>query len=96
MIIRVVKFESALSEDEVLAVAKERDEQFQRVPGLLQKYYIKLDQPNHYGGVYLWDSMESLRAYEDSELAATVASAYKTVAPPIIEVFETLFQLRDD
>ena len=95
MIIQVIKFESALSENEVLAVAKERVDQFRALPGLLQKYYVKVGQPNHYGGVYIWDSMESLNAFRESDLAASIPAAYKVMGPPSIEILDTLFQLRE-
>lgn len=95
MIIQFVSFESALSEDEVVAVAKERADQFRALPGLLQKYYVKLRKPNHYGGVYIWDSEESMGAYRESELAAGIAAAYETVGTPAVQIIDTLFQLRE-
>jgi heme-degrading monooxygenase HmoA len=95
MIIQVIKFESELSEDEVLTVAKERVDQFQALPGLLQKYYVKVGQPNQYGGIYIWDSMESLSAYRESDLAASIPAAYKVKGTPSVEILETLFQLRN-
>ena len=94
MIVLVVTFESALSEDEVFAVARERLPEFQKLPGLVQKYYIKGDKPNHYGGVYVWDSVESLNAYRESDLAKSIPAAYKTVGPPTIQRFESVFPLR--
>ncbi|MDH5526499.1 MAG: YdhR family protein [Nitrospirota bacterium] len=94
MIIQIVKFESALSEAEVLAVAESRLEQFRALPGLLQKYYVKTGQPNHYGGMYVWDSMESLTAFRESDLAATIPSAYQVVGAPEIEILEGMFPLR--
>lgn len=94
MIIQFIRFETSLTEDEVLAIARERADQFRALPGLIQKYYVKLDQPNHYGGVYLWDSMESLGAYRQSELAATIPAAYQIVGAPKIEILEGLFHLR--
>ena len=95
MIIQIIKFQSELSEDEVLAVAEERVGQFRALPGLLQKYYVKLDQPNYYGGVYVWDSMDSLSAFRQTELAASIPAAYKVVGAPSIEILNTLFQLRE-
>lgn len=95
MIIQIIKFESALSEDDVMAVAEERAPQFREIPGLLQKYYVKLDRPNHYGGVYIWDSTESLSAYRESDLAASIPVAYKVIGKPSIEVLNGLFQLRN-
>ena len=95
MIIQTIKFESALSEDEVLLTAKERADQFRAIPGLLQKYYVKLSQPNQYGGVYLLDSMDSLSSYRESDLAASIPAAYKVMGPPTIDILDTLFQLRE-
>lgn len=94
MIVHMVKFETSLSEAEVRATAQERADQFRALPGLLQKYYVKHSEPNHYGGVYIWDSMESFKAYRESNLAATIAEAYKVIGAPKIEILDTLFQLR--
>lgn len=95
MFIMTVKFETTLSEEEVLAVAKERADRFRALPGLLQKYYVKLEQPNQFGGVYIWDSMASLSSYRKSELAASIPLAYKVVGTPRVEILEGLFQLRE-
>lgn len=95
MIIQFVSFELALSEEEVAAVTEERVEQFRALPGLVQKYYVKLRRPNHYGGVYVWDSEESMSAYRESELATSIPAAYETVGTPRVEVLDTFFQLRE-
>lgn len=95
MVILIVKFETVLSEDEVMAIARERADQFRSLPGLIQKYYVKLDGANQFGGVYIWDSMESLQAYRESDLAATIAGAYKVAGAPQTEILGSLFQLRE-
>jgi len=95
MIIQIVKFKTTLSEDEVMAIANERADRFRALPGLLQKYYVKLDQANHYGGVYIWDSAESMAAFRESDLAASIPAAYKVKGKPDIEILHTLFQLRE-
>jgi heme-degrading monooxygenase HmoA len=95
MIIQIVKFESALSEKEVMATAKERAPQFQAIPGLVQKYYAKLGRPNQYAGIYLWESMESLNSYLDSDLAASIPDAYKVKGQPTVDILDTVFQLRE-
>jgi hypothetical protein len=95
MVIQIVKFESELSEEGVLAVAQERIESFRAQAGLIQKYYVKLAAPNWYGGVYIWDSMESLSAYRESELASSIPAAYKVKGKPQVEVFRSLFPLRE-
>lgn len=95
IIVLVVEFETALSEDEVLAVARERAPRFRAIPGLLQKYYVKAGGPNRYGGIYVWDSMDALNAYRESDLAASIPDAYRVIGAPETRVFETLFPLRE-
>ena len=95
MIIQIIKLKSGLTEDELLEVAEERVPGFKAIPGLLQKYYVKLNQPGEYGGVYIWDSRESLQSYRGSELAATIPQAYQLIEAPDIETMDVLFKLRD-
>lgn len=95
MIIQFVKFETTMTEGELMATAKKRLPEFQKLPGLLQKYYVKGEKPNQYGGVYVWDSIESLKAYRNSDLARTIPQAYKVVGEPSIEILDSVFQLRE-
>lgn len=95
MIVQFVKFETTLTEEEVMAVANERLPQFQAIPGLVQKYYLKLDKPNHYGGFYIWRTREDLMAFRASDLAKTIPTAYKVVGAPDVEIHEMLFPLRE-
>lgn len=94
-IMQMVRFKTELSEEELLKVAREREPLFKAIPGIIQKYYIKLGSSGEYGGVYVWDSMESLQEFRQSELASTIAAAYKAIEPPSIEIADLLFQLRD-
>ncbi|MFC7049142.1 YdhR family protein [Emcibacter nanhaiensis] len=94
MFIHIVRFESELSYDEVLSVAKERNPAFETVPGLLQKYYVAMEQPNTYGGIYVWETKEAQAAYRNSDLFSTVAAAYKVKGSPSVEVMDCLFPLR--
>lgn len=95
MIMQIIKFHSSLSLDQVQEIAQERKEAFLAVPGLVQKYYFRSDEPGQYGGVYIWDSMESMSAYRNSELAASIPAAYKLMGPPEVEILEVAFILRD-
>ena len=95
MILQIVKLRSELSEDELLKIAHERAPQFRALEGLIQKYYVRRDGPGEYAGIYVWDSRESLDAFRDSELAASIAKAYRVIEPPVVEVNEVLFPLRD-
>ena len=48
-----------------------------------------------YGGIYIWDSIESLKKFKGSDLAASIPKAYKVNEPPSVEVVDIMFQLRD-
>jgi heme-degrading monooxygenase HmoA len=96
MIIQIIKLKSELSEEELLSVAREREPKFKVIPGLIQKYYVKLENPGEYGGIYVWDSKESLQAYRESELAASIPQAYQLIEAPNIETADVLFQLREE
>lgn len=96
MIIQFVQFETSLSEDEVLAVSKERFPRYHALPSLLQKYYLKLAKPNHYGGIMIWESPEALAEFRQSDLAKTIATAYRVVGAPDIGIHEVMFPLRDE
>lgn len=95
MIMQIVDLKSPLSEEELLSKARERAPQFRALPGLLQKYYLKRPGEGAYAGVYVWDSRESLSAFRESELARSIPSAYQVTEPPVIEVSEILFPLRE-
>jgi heme-degrading monooxygenase HmoA len=93
-IMQIVRLKTELSEEELLKKAREREPQFYAIPGLIQKYYVKIGSEGEYGGVYIWDSIESLKAYRESELAATIPQAYEVSQVPSIEIAGILFQLR--
>ena len=95
MIVQIIKLKSGLTEDELLRTAKEREPGFKAIPGVLQKYYVKLGQAGQYGGIYIWDSKESLQDFQQSELAASIPQAYKVTEAPNIEIFDILFQLNN-
>ncbi len=94
MILQIIKLKSNLPEDEILKRAKEREPQFKEIPGLLQKYYVRLNEPGQYGGVYVWDSKASLMAFRASSLAAGIPKAYEIIEAPDVELLDILFQLR--
>ena len=95
MIVQVIKLKSNLSEDNLLKKAKERESQFAAIPGLIQKYYVKLDQPGQYGGIYVWDSVESMVTFKNSDLAKSIPGAYEVIEAPSVEVMDVLFRLRE-
>ena len=106
MLLQIVQFESALTETGVVDAARERIEDYRAQPGLVQKYYLKFNRPNVYGGVMLWESPANLAAFRrgdyrgalaafrETELARTVGQAYRTAGAPDVHVSEVLFPLR--
>ena len=58
MVLQIIKLKSNLAEEELLK--REREPQFNAIPGLMQKYYVKTAQ---YSGVYVWDFPESLQSH---------------------------------
>lgn len=94
MILQIIKLKSNLPEEELIIKAREREPQFKAIPGLIQKFYVKTDQDGQYGGVYVWDSPESLQSYRESDLAKSIPEAYEIVEAPNIEIMDILFQLR--
>jgi heme-degrading monooxygenase HmoA len=93
-IVQIIKLKTSLKEDEALKIAKERAPQFKAIPGLIQKYYVRTSPPHHLAGIYVWDSMESLQAYRESELAASIPQAYKLLEAPEVEILDIMFELR--
>ena len=71
-----------------LKKAKERESNFKSIPGLIQKYYVKTSKEGEYGGVYVWDSAQSLQNYQESDLAKSIPSAYAINAAPDIEMMD--------
>ncbi len=95
MVVQYIKLKSDLPEEKLLERATTRAEQFRAIPGLIQKYYVRLGEPGTYGGLYIWDSMESMQAFKNSDLAASIPQAYEVVEKPEVEISDLLFTLRD-
>ncbi len=95
MLIQTVQFESVLPEKEALRIANERAEAYRAVPGLVQKYYVKLND-NQWRGVLLWESKEALAAFRDTELSRTIPTAYGVKGAPSVELVEVFLTLRSD
>ena len=96
MILQFVKLKSNLPEKELLDRAKERQSQFEAIPGLIQKYYVKLKEEGCYGGIYVWDNKASLMDFKESDLAKSIPKAYEVVEAPTIDVMDIMFQLRNE
>ncbi|MCK8521510.1 YdhR family protein [Aquimarina sp. D1M17] len=94
MILQIIRLTSDLPEEELQKRAKDRAPNFKSISGLLQKYYIKTSNEGEYGGVYIWDSLQSLQAYQQTDLAKSIPEAYAIKGVPDIEIMDIIFQLR--
>ena len=96
MILQIIKLKSDLPEEELLKRANERESNFKEISGLLQKYYIKTSTEGEYGGIYIWDSMQSQQNYQKSDLAKSIGTAYAIKEVPNVEFMDVIFQLRNE
>jgi heme-degrading monooxygenase HmoA len=88
MIASVVRFRSTLSDDAVQAMFEERADRYRRVPGLVEKIYLRFRETGEFGAVYVWESEEALERFRESELARTIADAYRVEGAPRTELAE--------
>ncbi len=95
MLVQIVRFKSALSDQDVMKTYRARSERYRALPGLRQKYYIKFSSGEH-GAVYLWDSADALKRFKDSELARSIPDAYRVEGAPDVRVGEIVMVLRPD
>ena len=90
----IIKFESGLPESEVRRILDERLPLIRATPGLVQKYYTREMSTGHYVGVHVFDSAELMAQYQDSEVVRSIATVYKTIQPPHVEVLNVTCRLR--
>jgi len=90
----VVRFRSRLSEDELRRRYRARMPEFRRLPGLVQKYYFHDESSGEWGGVYLWDSVESMQEYMSSDLRKTIPTVYEIEGAPRVDVLPVVETLR--
>lgn len=95
-LVLLVRLKSSLSLDEAKAIVEERAPEFEALSGLQQKYYLEDVNTGEMGGLYLWDSAESLEAYRNSELRSSIAEAYRAVGEPRVEVYRVFKTLREE
>jgi len=88
-------FKSRLQSEEIIKIAEKRALEFGEVKGLIQKYYVSDDKTNQVGGIYIFDSKESLETFRNSDLSKSAPEAYKFVEPPEVRRLEILMTLKE-
>ncbi|HMA26645.1 MAG TPA: YdhR family protein [Solirubrobacterales bacterium] len=94
MIVQLVKYKTGLSDEEAVRRIAERAPQYEALPGLRQKLYIKELGTGKYGGIYIWEDEDAMRRFRESDLAATIPQAYRVEGEPRVEIFEVVSVLR--
>lgn len=94
MIVQIVRFNSGVSDEEVLRTYDARAPRYRALQGLIQKHYLIFPATGERGAVYLWRSEEALKAIRESELARTIPEAYRIQGSPDVRVGEVVLTLR--
>jgi heme-degrading monooxygenase HmoA len=94
MIIHIVRFTSALPAERIQDLFTARAQQYTAVPGLLQKYYLRYHNGQH-GGVYVWDSPDSMQAFRASKLSRSICDVYQ-VTESTLDIADVLLALRPE
>jgi len=84
----LIRFKSALAQDELVRRYKKRMPEFRAFPGLVQKYYVYDPETGEWGGCYHWASREALQAYLKSDLRRSIPAMYEMVGEPRIDTLE--------
>ena len=76
MHVQVVTYRLAesVSDDEFIDANQEFAEAMAAVPGLLSKVWLKGDEANVYGGIYLWEDRAACQEFLSGELWAEVVN----------------------
>lgn len=94
MIVSLVRFRSALSDEDVQTTFEGRADGFRSMPGLVEKLYLRFRETGEYGAVYVWESEEDLRRFRETDLARTIPDAYRVHEVLGFEVADVRLVLR--
>jgi heme-degrading monooxygenase HmoA len=92
LVVRGLK--SKLPKAELERRLKQRMPEFEKLEGLVQKYYAYDETTDEWAGIYLWASERALAAYMESDLRKSIASAYDLIEAPRIERYPIVDVLR--
>jgi hypothetical protein len=94
MVIHIVRFSSALSDERITELFHLRAPEYVAIPGLLQKYYLRFRSGEH-GGVYIWDSAASMDQFMAGELARSICDVYR-VEESVLDIADVVLALRSE
>ena len=85
MIVSIVRFRSGLTDERVQDLYEARADQYQQVPGLVEKFYLRYRSGEH-GAVYVWENEEAVEAFRASDLGRSIGAAYEVEGAPQTEL----------
>jgi hypothetical protein len=94
MVIHIVRFRSALSDERITELFHVRAPGYVAVPGLLQKYYLRF-RNGEYGGIYIWDSAASMDQFMAGQLARSICDVYR-VEESVLDIADVVLALRGE
>ena len=95
MRVLIVLYKSAFDIQRVTQLFRERMDKYGAVPGLLQKLYVHDPETDEVGGIYVFESRESLEEFRRSDLEKSIRETYQFTAPPVIRTLEVVQALRE-
>lgn len=96
MLVSLVRFRSKLADETVQAKFEERADRYRKVPGLVEKIYVRFRDTDEFGAIYVWASGEALEAFRKTELALSIPDAYRVTAPPRVELADVCLVVRPE
>ena len=91
-----VKFKSTLDSHLLMETLLEGLEDFRKVPGLIQKYYLSEEDTKAVSGIYLFQTKSSRAAFLNSELAKEIPTLYGVIPETFrVEQFDMTIVLNE-
>ncbi|MEP7109152.1 MAG: YdhR family protein [Ferruginibacter sp.] len=91
-----VRFKSNYDSEELLHLFQQHLEDFKKVPGLLQKYYLSDENSETIGGIYVFENKDARAAFWNSELAKAIPATYGVrMETLLVEELEVTIEMMD-
>ncbi|MFM8950469.1 MAG: hypothetical protein ACKOKB_06780, partial [Bacteroidota bacterium] len=92
--VQIVRFKSTLPDSVVFGVIEKRKVEFLKVPGLVQKYYLRDPKTMEFCGVYMWASEQDFLEFKKTDLSKSSAQAYQIDGTARVELYNMIYPLR--
>jgi len=91
-----VRFESNFDFEKLLQLFQLHLEDFKKVPGLLQKYYLSDENSDTVGGIYVFENKDARAAFWNSALAKAIPATYSVKMETLrVEELEVTIEMMD-